>query len=306
MKRLTLTVVLFLIFSITASLVHGKDAVTYFAYPHPPESLPVGTPRANYYVEHFWDHCPWKSAFSSNRKMADAFMDYAEMLPLANRDTVFISIDRLIDKVKKRPENLLALTRMAEAAFYSDSAIIPSDEVYLPFAKAVAGHKKIKGADHDYFARQANVISHSQEGMTLPPAEIILSDGSTAVLNDTTCGAGEYVIIFDTPGSSAAMMARTRFAANIAARQLVDAGILKPIFLYPGTPDKSWWKNMATLPQSWTVVAMPSAPDMIDLRIQPTIYIADSSMRITKKFMSMPLLIAACEKIIQELNHSGQ
>ena len=88
MKRLTLTVVLFLIFSITASLVHGKDAVTYFAYPHPPESLPVGTPRANYYVEHFWDHCPWKSAFSSNRKMADAFMDYAEMLPLANRDTV--------------------------------------------------------------------------------------------------------------------------------------------------------------------------------------------------------------------------
>ena len=67
-----------------------------------------------------------------------------EMLPLANRDTVFISIDRLIDKVKKRPENLLALTRMAEAAFYSDSAIIPSDEVYLPFAKAVAGHKKSK------------------------------------------------------------------------------------------------------------------------------------------------------------------
>ncbi len=126
------------------------------------------------------------------------------------------------------------------------------------------------------------------------------------MLNDTTCGAGEYVIIFDTPGSSAAMMARTRFAANIAARQLVDAGILKPIFLYPGTPDKSWWKNMATLPQSWTVGAMPSAPDMIDLRIQPTIYIADSSMRITKKFMSMPLLIAACEKIIQELNHSGQ
>lgn len=252
-------------------------------------------------VEHFWDHCPWKSAFSARKKFKKAFEDYTEFFTISSADTVYMSIDKLIDQVKKRPADLLELTKMAEAEFYSDTARLPVDDLYLPFAKALSQNKKVDAAERARVARQASVIENSQVGNRLPNVPLILADGSTMALNDTTAGANEYVLIFDTPGSSAARLNRIQMAANVSATDLINANVLKPIFIYPGTPDASWWKANEDLPETWTLAAMPDYEDYIDMRMQPVIIVADSSKRITEKFMSMPLLLAACEQIMNQL-----
>lgn len=296
MKRL-----ITLIFAAVVMLGTCVAQNTYFPYPTPPESLPLGTARANYMVEHFWEHCPWKSAFSARKKLQGAFEDYAQIFPIAAADTVYASIDKLIDNVKKRPADLLELVRIAEATFYADTAKLPNDMVYLPFAKAAAENKKIAQAERDRLNRQVSVIEHSQRGVQMPDVPLLLADGSTVSLNDTTSGASEYVLIFDTPGTIQSRMERIHFAANVSAKTLIDANLLKPIYIYPGTPPESWWKDNEDVPSNWIVAAMPQAEDYIDMRMTPTIYVTDSSKRLTDKFMTMPLLIAACEQIMNQL-----
>ncbi len=273
----------------------------YFPYPTPPESLPIGTPRANYCVEHFWDHCPWKSAFSARKKMEGAFVDFAEIFPIASADTVYAAIDKLIDNVKKRPSDLLELAKIAESTFYADTAILPNDMVYLPFAKAAAKNKKIDAQERERLARQVTVIENSQIGSMLPDATLQLADGSTISLKDTTAGASEYVLIFDTPGAISGRLDRIRLAANASAKELIDANLLKPIFIYPGNAPAEWWSDNNGLPENWTVAAMPDAENVIDMRATPTVYVTDASKRITDRFLPIDVLIAACEKIMDQL-----
>ncbi|MDE7389165.1 MAG: DUF5106 domain-containing protein, partial [Muribaculaceae bacterium] len=206
----------------------------------------------------------------------------------------------LIDKVKKRPADLLELANMAEGMFYDDTARLPIDLAYLPFAKAVAANKKINATQRDKFAIQASVIENSQPGKPLPPAELKLADGTTLALNDTTAGANEYVLIFDTPGSWSGRMQRTQLAANVSASELIAANLIKPIFIYPGTPDEKWWTDNADVPANWTVAAMPDAERYIDFRVVPAIVVADSGKVITEKFMTMSHLIQACELIMNQ------
>jgi hypothetical protein len=289
-----------LIFSCIMGL--GLAAQDFFPYPTPPESMPVGRARANYMVEHFWDKCPWKSAFSSHQRMQKAFYDYADMLPVAQRDTVFASIDGLIKNVKKQPKDLLTLTRMAEAAFYSDTAVVPSHEVYLPFAKAAADCKKLSDEDRSYYSKQIGIINASSIGCDMPAVKILRDAvGRTTMLNDTSASTNEYLIIFEVPGSTDALFNRVRLSANAGLNYVVGTGNLHVIYLYPGTPDAAWWDDVKGMPQTWTVGALPQAEQLFDFRHQPVTVLADREMKIINKGIYLDDLIDACESIMQHM-----
>jgi len=177
-------------------MVLADEATPYFPMPAVPESMPLGSQRANYVVEHYWDFCPWKSAFSAPRRMQESLSTFAELLPLAQRDTAMTAVRSLVAQVNKKPDELLSLATMAEAVFYSDTAVVASDEAFLPFVQAVNKNKKIKGEAREHFERLESVITHSAEGLPVPSLKVRLADGSTVALNDTTSSASAYLIFF--------------------------------------------------------------------------------------------------------------
>lgn len=288
-----------------ASMVLADEATPYFPMPAVPESMPLGTERANYVVTHYWDFCPWKSAFSAPQRMHQSLFTFAELLPLAQRDTAMAAVNSLVAKVSKKPDELLSLATMAEEVFYSDSSATASDEVFLPFVQAVNKNKKIKGEARDHFKRLESVITHSAEGQQVPNLKVRLADGSTVALNDTSAAASEYLIFFDCPDDAFARFERVRLTANVATTRLIESGELKPLLLYPGKPDEAWWSDVSTMPATWTVGALEEAYDYFDFRIEPAIYITDSSMTITRKFMTVDLLISACEQINAQLSQQN-
>lgn len=275
------------------------ETATLFPYPIPPESLPIGRQRANYMIEHFWDRCPWKMAYTDPAKMESTLRDFADMLPLAAPDTVHASIEHLIKQTQKKPADFATLMRLAEAVFNSDSAAIMSDEVYLPFVEAAAGYKKFKSDERDVYARKAQVMRSSSMGATLPPLTASLRNGEAYALNDTTSGAQTYVLIFETPGNAAARFDRVRFAANIAARRLIDAGLVKPLLIATTKANDDWWKSTDGLPEQWIVAEMPQAADYFDLRVNPAIYMLNGNMEVVSKWMPMSSLIANCEQLMR-------
>lgn len=289
----------FLLVVCWAMAAAGVAAKGIVALPEVPEEVPMGRPRANYIIEHYWDKMPWKTAHTMPRKMETSLRDFAQLLPLAAPDTVFLSVDKLLKGASKKPELMRALMPMAEATFHSDTALLLSDDVYLPFAQAAAKFKKLDAAERERYGRQAGVIASSARGRTLPAIMVTGRNGKEFALNDTVAGAQTYVYIIETPESG--RLERVRFAANVAARQLVAAGLLKPVLLYGGEATEDWWKSTEGLPREWSVGQMPNAAEHFDLRNTPAIYLTDKEMTVVSKWMPMSALITNCEQLIQAL-----
>lgn len=273
--------------------VRGAD--TYFPYPTPPEALTTLSERTNYLVEHFWDRCNLKSAFSSRAKLAVAFRDYVSFMPYASSDTVHESISRLIDKVKSDKNNLLTLGEIAESALYSDSAEVLSDELYIPFATAVAANKKIPGATRARFEHQARVLGNSQVGVIAPALPFETADGSKSDLS--TIESPYILLFFNDPDCDDCRLVKARLAADFSTRQLIDKGILKIVSIYPDSPSDEWKESVSHYPATWIVGASVDADDTFDMRNAPVMYFLDKDRKIIAKNLVIDNVINAFNMI---------
>lgn len=283
----------FILLIVISSAAHIKSQDTYFPYPTPPEDMTVLQERTNYMIYHFWDRCNWKSAFSSVEKFKGAFDDYLSFMfiPGASVDTINLSIDNLIKNIQKTPKNLLKLGELAENALYGDSAAYWSDELYLPFAKAIATNKKISNAEKARYKLHTQILSHCQEGMIVPSFTFETREGNEVAIDTIT--APTIILVFSDPDCDDCALARVRLSANIKANQLINSGYLKVISIYPGEADEDWRQKVSNYPDNWLVGAYPNADLYYDLRLSPAIYMLNSQRRIIKKNLRIEHLINA-------------
>lgn len=282
--------------------VHGAD--TYFPYPTPPEALTTLSQRTNYLVEHFWERCNLKSAFSSRAKLAGAFRDYVSFMPYASADTVHESITRLIDQVRVDKNNLLTLGEIAESALYSDSAEVLSDELYIPFAAAVAANKKIPAASRARFEHQARVLANSQIGAIAPALPFETIDGNKTDLSKVE--SPYTLLFFNDPDCEDCTLVKARLAADFSTRQLIDRGILKIVSIYPDSPSDEWRESASRYPETWVVGASDEADDTFDMRNAPVMYFLDKDRKILAKNMVIDNVINAFNVINNAQNSQQQ
>ncbi len=288
MRKLSLITILFL----TLIGVTAKADDSLFPYPVAPENLNTTQERCSYVVERFWDRCNFKQAMSARAKLAQAFNDFISLSVLADGEVAHKASDRLLEKVKNNPDQLLAFAQMAEGVMYSDTAKVLCEEIYAHYVNAVANSKKIKSADKARYAAQAKILNSSQVGMTAPNLEIIKPDGSKTNLNDI---AGAHVILFfNNPDCTDCMLARVRFSADYNINQFIKSGQLQVVSVYPGSPaDEEWKSQMAMLPDNWIVGAAPDADLVYDMRHTPAIYYLNRDHVIMSKSMTADQLINA-------------
>lgn len=263
----------------------------YFPYPEPPENLTTLEERTTYLVEHFWERCNMKSAFSSQSKFNQAFDDYISFMPYADVKVVHESIDRLIKDVRKNPKNMLILARLAESRLYADSAEYVSDEIYLPFALAAAATKGIPAADRKHFEDHVNALEQTQIGRPIVDLQMFLPDGTERHLADTT---GVYTLLFiDRPGDMDNLLARTRLSADTSINELIADGYLRVVMLTPTQPDDAWREAAAGYPSNWIVAASPDAATRLDMRSNPTIYYINRDNHLLSKNLETDNLLGA-------------
>ena len=276
-------------------------AETYFEYPKVPESLESLNDKSNFFIENFWKRCNLKSAFSSKQNMEGAFRDYVSFMPFADAEVVHNSIDKLISEVQKNPKNLLTLGEIAEATLYSDTAKLICDECYLPFAKAVAGNKKISKAEKARFEYQASALGGSQVGMTAPDFEFTRPDGTTGRLSELPKGA--YVLLFiNDPDCTECELARMRLSADVNLNDLIDSGNLIVLSIYPGEPDDDWKSRTTIYNKKWIVGAMPEIDEMYDMRNPPVIYYLNGMHKILSKNFDIDNLLEAFRQVNAKMN----
>jgi len=291
-RILLLTVVAATVMPRTAAAADGD----LFPYPVPPDDMMELQKRCDFLVSNFWKRCNFKSAFSARQKLDDCFGDWIGFIPYASADTVHAATDRLLTNFKKSGQQMLIMANMAEKYLYSDSAQIFCEEVYLPFARAAASHKKIDKTERARFAAQVRRIENSAIGAKAPALPLTLNDGRNAVLQaDSTA---ETLIIFIGPDTDAATIARARLSIDYNTNELIRNGRLKIYAIYTGAPDDAPWINVASdYPGNWTVGVAPDAGTYFDLRGNPVFYFLNTEGIVTVKNVPLDNILAAFRTI---------
>ncbi len=282
-----LLLVIFLTLSILSA--RADEPERYFPYPNIPESLNSLQTRSDYLLEHFWDACNLQTAFSAKAKMAQAFADYATFIPLGSREVALSSIDKLLKKLEKQPNDLVFIAELAEDHFYGDSAEVVSDEAFLPFAKAVAANKKVDKANKLRFARKAKILENNLNGSVFPELPYITREGENASLPVDTSKV--TIVYINDPDCDDCRLARIRLDANLTANKLIDAGLLRILSVTPDEPTDGWKEAVAKYPEKWTVAAAPDGYDILDIRYIPSFYILDEHNKIVHKNLNIEALI---------------
>lgn len=273
---------------------------TYFPYPVVPEEKVTLSERCNYLVDKFWEGCNLKQSFSNLERLNQAFGDWVGFMPYATTDTLFISIDRFIKDVNKLgPSYMLTIGKMAETWTYTDSCEVYSEELYLPFAKAVAENKKIDKAERARFERQAQVIENSGLGKNVPPFTFTKPDGSQSNLGDVI--ASRIVLFFVEPDCFDCTLAKARLGADYNLKQLIERGLVKIVAIYPGQNTEQWQAEAVTYPEEWVVGASEQVNDYFEFDEQPTIYYLDARRKVLGKDVSVDALMLGLRQINQQM-----
>lgn len=267
----------------------------FFEYPQAPESLTTLSQRANFVVEHFWDRCNLKSAFSSRDKMAKAFRDYVTYMQFATKDTTITSINKLIKEVQKKPKNMLTLAQIAEETLYGDSALFWSDELYLQFTNAVIKTKKISKADKARYEHHAKILTNSLTNSTLPNFEYEIPNGEKQQFDSIKAPA--IILFFNDIDCTDCQLAKVRLATDINLNKLIDLGVIKIVSIYPGEANEEWKMEASNYPKNWIVGACNDIYDMFDMRVIPTIYQLDENHKIIAKNLNVDGILSIVRNI---------
>jgi hypothetical protein len=267
-----------------------------FAYPVPPTELTRLDERCDYLVEHFWDHCDFKSAMSRKDKLDNCFGDWISFMPYATSNCVLSSIDRLLESVKKSGDQTLLMAQMAEKYLHSDSADYISDEIYLPFAQAAANCKKISSAQRVRYEGQVRILNSSSKNKIVPDLQFTTAEGEKLSLREAV-KSSNVVIFFNDPDCFDCNMAKVRLSADFNLTKLLEDNTVQLISIYPGDADEAWRKAAAEYPEQWTVVACPDADLYFDLSDTPKFYCLDRSCRVTLKDVPLDSLLNAFQTL---------
>ena len=291
MKRIYSILLLFI--SIIGAGEASAKSGELFIYPTPPDTMQALQPRCDYIVTRFWERCNFGTAFDKYpAQLNAAFGDWVAIMPHASADSVHVAIERLLARFAKKGPETLALATMAENWLYSDTAEITSEEVYLPFAKAAASHKKIGKAERARFESQVRIIESSSVGARVPAIPFVKADGSKGTLDDVH--SGSVLLFFNDPDCLDCTMARIRLSADPNTAQLIERGELSVVSVYPGeTDDDNWEKAKASTHPAWVTVAMPDAYDYFDLRSTPLFVFLNSRHKVLATGLDIDHLLNA-------------
>lgn len=243
----------------------------YFPVPLVPDSLKTLQQRSDYMVEHYWDFCDFKKAFSSKSKMSESFNTYLSFLPYSTPEVARNGIARLLKSLEKQPDDLLFIGREAENMLYSDSAEFVGEDIYLMFAKAVATNKKIDKASRSRFVHQAELLEHNRVGLKAPDFEYADRDGVMRHFDSDS--ASVVLLMISDPDCEDCRMARIRLDADINATKLIDKGVLKVVCITSVENTPQWRDAVKNYPQKWVVGASDTFDDKYNFFSTPSFYL---------------------------------
>lgn len=269
-----------------------------FQMPVVPDSIENLYDRADYLMAHYWDFCDAKKAFSTRERFRMAVLDFFNLMPYGTVSGAETAIKGFMKKVSTGKEQVQFVADVAEATFYSDTASIQSDQLYLMFLDEFIHNKKLDKNAKLRYEHQRKVLAASQPGVIPPAFEYtdVLGQHHTFAADTTKSGT---ILFFNDPDCGDCSMARLRIDADVLSRSVIEKGMVDFVSIYAGEPDDSWLAQATLYPASWKVGAAPDVDQLLDLRYSPVFYVLNKDGSILVVTNSVDNIINILSRLAQ-------
>ncbi|MDE5720684.1 MAG: DUF5106 domain-containing protein, partial [Paramuribaculum sp.] len=213
--------------------------------------------------------------------MGESFKSYLNLMPHASARQAHKCIAKLLKTLEKRPDDLVFLANTAERYAHSDTSEIYSDELYLPFIRAVVDNKRVDKSIKARYEHQVRVLSASQVGMSAPEFTFTDRDGNRRTFAPDSSEV-TLIYFFDTECGDC-HLARTRLDADIPTTRYIDAGLVRVVAISAEEPTDEWREKVKKFPSTWTVGSAPDIDTIYDITVTPSFYILDENAVIRMK-----------------------
>ena len=201
--------------------------------------------------------------------MAEAFSDYLSFMPHASAKTVHKSIAKLLKDLEKQPADQLFFAQKAEELIHSDTSEVFSDELFLPFARAVVENKRIPAKDKTHFIDQTKILTATMLGSRMPDIAYTDRNGNKAVFSPDSTQV--TILFFNEPDNHECLLAKARLNADSKSSSFIADGIMKIVAITKTEPGEDWISFAKTMPETWTVGAVPDIDKIYDIPYNPRI-----------------------------------
>ena len=262
---------------------------TLFAYPLAPDTCSTLEERCNFIITHFWDGFDISKPITDDAAFERTFRDFVDFFRYSHRNVVMSTVRDFINKAQSNASNLQKVGRVAESALYGTEAEYWSDEVYVAFAKALAGSKQLPRDVRDHYASQLARINSVQVGAMLD-FEFVGLDGLKQHLSDLN--AKTFILLF-LDDSTDSMIGRLRLSTDVALNALLNEGEATLVCLCANKYTTDWASAAAGYADNWIIGCGENLAKDLDLRAFPVCYMLDDQRTILNKTLSVEALMTA-------------
>ena len=266
---------------------------TLFAYPLAPDTCSTLEERCNFIITHFWDGFDISKPITDDAAFERTFRDFVDFFRYSHRNVVMSTVRDFINKAQSNDSNLQKVGQVAESALYGTEAEYWSDEVYVAFAKALAGSKQLPRDVRDHYASQLARINSVQVGAMLD-FEFVGLDGLKQHLSDLN--AKTFILLF-LDDSTDSMIGRLRLSTDVALNALLNEGEATLVCLCANKYTADWASAAAGYADNWIIGCGENLAKDLDLRAFPVCYMLDDQRTILNKTLSVEALMTAVNPI---------
>ena len=262
---------------------------TLFAYPMAPDTCSSLESRCNYIITHFWDNYDISKPISDDAAFETTFRDYVGFFRYAHRNVVLTAVRDFVNKSQSNASNLQKIGEVAERALFGTDAEYWSDEVFVAFAKPLAGSKQLPRNVRDHYAELIGRINAVQVGAALD-FEYVGIDGLKHHLSDVE---GETLILLFLDDGTDSSIGRLRLSTDVALNALLNEGQAKLVCMCMNKYSTDWASAATAYADNWEIGCSESLKSTLDLRVFPCCYVLDGQHTIVNKSLSVEGLMQA-------------
>lgn len=255
-----------------------------FEYPAAPDHIEGLEERSDYLMDHFWDGFDFTQGNSVDQNaLNDAFNVYTTAMRYADRGKALSSVNSLLKKLKGNSVMLLQFTKAAEENLYGPRATIWSDEVYLPFLKALTSEKGLSDARKQRYLMQQDVIQRNSPGMKFPEIRLTLRDGRHM---DYKPQSPLTIVEFGNPDCDDCRFSRLKLEMAPDISSWIENGEVEMAFIVADAVPEEQEDILSQLkeyPTRWITGICYGGDDIFDIRSTPSFYIVDKNGKIAAK-----------------------
>jgi hypothetical protein len=257
--------------------------------PDIPAILTAPLDRANYLIEHYWDHFDFRDTLYTHLPgiTEQAFADYIYTLPHANKNKAVTEIKNLLKKAEAEKTGSMYryFLTLFDKYVRDPNSPLRNEEFYIPVAEYIISDNRSDEAEKERAKFRMEIMLKNRVGEPASDFAYTLASGKTGTLYQIQ--ADYILLLFYNPDCHACAEVIETIKTSTDIQLAKERKKLKILAFYPDKDLEIWKKHLADIPSDWTNgydrEQVVENTRLYDLKAIPSLYLLDRDKQVILK-----------------------